>query len=332
MLASMSASSPTQPDAGAPPLTVAIPNYNGRDLLEQMLPTLAAQTFAPFETLIVDDGSTDDSCEWLCASWPQVRLVEHGRNRGITAALNTCLAEARSELVALLNNDLELDPGFLAELVRALKEHPRAGSASGKLIDYHRRELLDGAGDVLLWRGNGHRRGHGEPDLGQYDRPQAIFGACAGAALYRRAALEEVGPFDESFEAYFEDVDWSLRAQLAGWECRYAPHAIAYHMGSATVGAGLGDFTRYHLWRNGPWVLAKGLPLSLVARHAHQLVLGQAINLAVAVRDRKLAIWWRALRDCLRGMPAVLRKRRALQRARRRSPAELAALIDTRDG
>jgi len=297
-----------------------------------MLPTLVAQTFAPFEIVIVDDGSSDDSCAWLRASWPRVRLVEHGRNRGITAALNTCLAEAHTELVALLNNDLELDPGFLAALVAAMREHPHAGSAAGKLIDYHRRELLDGAGDVLLWRGHGHRRGHGERDRGQYDRPQPIFGACAGAAVYRRAALADVGLFDASLEAYFEDVDWSLRAQLAGWECRYEPRAVAYHMGSATVGAGLGDFTRYHLWRNGPWVLAKSLPLGLILRHLHQLALGQAINLAVAVRDRKLGIWRRSLRDCLRGMPAVLRERRVLQRTRRRSTAELAAVIDAREG
>ena len=295
-----------------------------------MLPSVAAQTLARFDVLVVDDGSDDGTAGWLRERWPRVELVEHGRNRGITAALNTCLSTPRTELVALLNNDLELDPRFLEELVRALQEHPRAGSATGKLLDYRRRDVLDGAGDVLLWRGNGHRRGHGEPDRGQYDGPQAIFGACAGAAIYRRSALAEVGPFDESFEAYFEDVDWSLRAQLAGYECRYVPTAVAYHMGSATVGAGLGDFTRYHLWRNGPWVLAKGLPLGLLARHLHQLALGQAINLAVAVRDRKLSIWWHALRDGLRGMPAILRKRRTAQRSRRRGARELGAIIDDR--
>ena len=310
------------------PLTVAIPSYNGRSLLEKMLPSLAAQTLERFDVLVVDDGSEDGTADWLGERWPEIELIEHGRNRGITAALNTCLSTPQTKLVALLNNDLELDPRFLEELVRAMEEYPQAGSAVGKLLDYHRRQLLDGAGDVLLWRGHGHRRGHGEPDFGQYDNPQAIFGACAGAAVYRRATLLDVGLFDETFEAFFEDVDWSLRAQVAGYDCRYVPTAVAYHMGSATVGEGLGDFTRYHLWRNGPWLIVKGLPLRLLARHLHQLALGQAINFAVAVRDRKLLIWWEAWRDALRGMPAILAKRRALQGARRRTVHELAAIID----
>ena len=119
-----------------------------------------------------------------------------------------------------------------------------------------------------------------------------------------------MGLFDEDFHALFEDVDWALRAQLAGCQCRYVPGAVAYHMGSATIGRGLNDFTRYHLWRNGVWLVVKGLPPRLLARHAHQLAAGQAINLAVACRDRKLGIWMRAWRDALRGMPRVLGKRR----------------------
>jgi GT2 family glycosyltransferase len=141
--------------------------------------------------------------------------------------------------------------------------------------------------------------------------------------MYRRSALEQVGPFDEDFFAFFEDVDWSLRAQVAGFQCRYVPSAVVYHMGSATIGRGLSDFTRYHLWRNGIWLVAKSFPARLLLRHAHQLALGQALNLAVAVRDRKLDIWLRSLRDALRAMPAVLRKRRAVRRSRRVNAAEL---------
>jgi GT2 family glycosyltransferase len=178
----------------------------------------------------------------------------------------------------------------------------------------------------------GARRGHGERDTGQYDEPRAIFGACGGAAVYRRSALETVGGLDEDFFALYEDVDWSLRAQLAGLSCRYVPTAVVYHMGSATIGRGLSDFTRYHLWRNTLWIIAKDLPASSLLRHAPQLVLGQLINLAVAVRDRKLGIWLRVWRDALRGLPGILRKRRDVAARRRISASELEAVVGVDGG
>jgi hypothetical protein len=309
-------------------LTVAIPTYNGRELLEVVLPSLAAQRYRDFDVVVVDDGSTDGTTGWLAAQWPDVEVVVQ-ENQGVTAALNACLrAGADTELVGLFNSDVELHPDCLGELVGALREHPEAGSASPKLLDFDRRDTIDGAGDVLRWAGHGHRRGHGERDRGQYDRPQAIFGPCAGAAVYRRSAIEVVGDFDADFHAFFEDVDWALRAQLAGLQCRYVPTAVVFHMGSATLGAGLTDFTRYQLWRNAVWLFAKGMPASLLARHAHQLAAGQLVNLAVAARDHKLGIWLRAWRDALAGLPRMVARRRRIQRARRVSPRELEGRLE----
>jgi GT2 family glycosyltransferase len=307
-------------------LTVAIATYNGRALLEGALASLDGQLFRDFCVLVVDDGSSDDSVSWLRDSRPEVELICQP-NRGVTAALNVCLSAPASELVMLLNNDVELHPDCLAELVAALDAHPQAGSATAKLIDFHDRDVLDGAGDVLLWSGNGHRRGHGERDRGQYDEPRAIFGACAAAAVYRRTTIARVGLLDEDFGAFFEDVDWALRAQLAGFDCRYVPSAVVFHMGSATLGAGLTDFTRYQLWRNAVWMLVKGMPTSLALRHAPQLLAGQLLNMAVAVRDRKLDIWLRAWRDALRGLPKMLERRRHIQATRRVSPRELGSRI-----
>jgi GT2 family glycosyltransferase len=291
-------------------LTAVVLNFDGRHLLETMLPSLAAQRLPGVRLMVLDNGSRDDSVRWLALQWPEVEVVCLPENVGVTRALNACLDAAGTEFVALLNNDLEMHPDCLGELVNALRAHPEAGSAGGKLLDFNERSVIDGAGDLFTWRGTGHRRGHGETDRGQYDEPRAIFGACGGAAVYRRSALQEVGPFDADFYAFFEDVDWSLRAQIAGFQCRYVPGAIVYHMGSATIGRGLSDFTRYHLWRN-----------------AHQLLFGQALNLAVALRDRKVSIWLRAWRDALREVPAVRRKRRAVQRSRRLRARELEARI-----
>jgi GT2 family glycosyltransferase len=328
----MAESLPTPSGAAAPLLTVAVLSYDGRHLLEVILPSLARQSFRDFEVVVVDNGSRDDTGAWLAEHWPQVQVVSLEHNVGVTAALNVCARAGRGELVGLFNNDLELDPDCLGELVAALREHPRAGWAGAKLRDFEQRDVIDGAGDVFTWAATGGRRGHGERDVGQYDRPRAIFGACGGAALYRRSALEQVGEFDEDFFAFYEDVDWNLRAQLAGLSCRYVPGAVVYHMGSATIGRGLSDFTRYHLWRNTLWIIAKDLPASALLRHAPQLLLGQLVNLAVALRDRKLGIWLRVWRDALRGLPRALRKRRAVQARRRIGWRELEAIVGADGG
>ncbi len=308
-------------------LTVAVLSYDGRHLLEVILPSLAAQSFRDFEVVVVDNGSRDDSVAWLAENWPEVEVVSLPQNVGVTAALNVCARAGHGELVGLFNNDLELEPDCLGEMVDALRSHPEAGWAAAKLRDFDRRELLDGAGDVFTWAATGGRRGHGEPDRGQYDAPREIFGACGGAAIYRREAFARVGEFDENFFAFYEDVDWNLRAQLAGLKCRYVPTAIVYHMGSATIGRGLSDFTRYHLWRNTLWIIAKDIPAGALARHAPQLALGQLLNLAVAIRDRKLTIWLRVWRDALRGLPRALRKRREVQARRTIGLAELEAVV-----
>jgi GT2 family glycosyltransferase len=278
--------------------------------------------------LVVDNGSSDGTAEWLAAEWPAVEVVALSANVGVTAALNIGLKAARgAEFVALLNNDLELEPDCLEELVAALRAHPQAGSAGTKLLDFHQRDVIDGTGDLLRWTGTATRRGHGERDVGRYDAPEALFGACGGAALYRRSALEDVGLLDEAFFAFYEDVDWALRAQLAGWDCRYVPSAVVYHMGSATLGRGLTEFTAYHLWRNAIWMIAKGFPLSALVRRAPLIVFGFALNLAAAWWDGKLDVWARAMRDAARGLPGALRRRCAVQRKRRRSLAELDAVI-----
>jgi GT2 family glycosyltransferase len=323
----MSASLPRASDEGSPHLTVAVLSYDGRHLLEVILPSLARQRFRDFEVVVVDNGSRDDTVTWLGEHWPQAEIVSLEHNVGVTSALNVCARAGSGALVALLNNDLELEQDCLGELVAALGEHPEAGWAGAKLRDFNERTIIDGAGDVFTWAATGGRRGHGERDSGQYDEPRAIFGACGGAAVYRRTVLAQVGEFDEDFFAFYEDVDWNLRAQLAGFSCRYVPSAVVYHMGSATIGKGLSDFTRYQLWRNTLWIIAKDLPAHSLLRHAHQLALGQLVNLAVAVRDRKLGIWLRVWRDALRGLPRMLAKRRDVQAKRRIDVGRLEAVV-----
>jgi GT2 family glycosyltransferase len=312
--------------AGKARLTVVVLNYNGRALLETMLASLAGQTCEGFGTVVVDNGSSDDSLDFLAEHWPSVQVVALESNVGVTAALNIGLRAAAGEYVALFNNDMELEPDCLGEMMRALVLHREAGSATPKMLDFVDRSVIDGAGDLLSWRGGGRRRGHGERDSGQYEEEEEIFGACGGSAMYRRAALQAVGGFDEAYFAYYEDIDWAFRAQLAGFRCRYVPSAVLYHRGSATLGRGMTDFNSYHLWRNPIWLIAKCFPAATLLRHAPGLLRGQLGNLYVAVRVRKPRVWARAMRDALRGLPAALRKRRAVQRTRVITGAELEAL------
>lgn len=317
------------PQPVRPVLTVAVLSYDGRHLLEIILPTLAAQEFRDFRVVVVDNGSSDGTSAWLAEHWPEATVVTLPENVGVTAALNVCVRAADTELVGLFNNDLELHPAALGELVAALRDHPEAASAGGKLIDFHDRSVLDGAGDSFAWTGAGFRRGHGEPDRGQYDEPREFFGACGGAAVYRRAAFDVVGPFDEQFFAFYEDVDWALRAQLAGYGCRYVPSAIVYHMGSATVGKATSEFAQYHLWRNAVWLIAKDYPAAVLVRHLPEIARARRRQLAEAMHMGRAGLWARAMGDALKGLPQPLRKRRAVQRTKRRSTRELEAIVAT---
>lgn len=245
-------------------VAVVIPNWNGARLLEGCLSSLRRQTFRSFETIVVDGGSEDGSAELVRASFPEARLLELGENRGFAAAANAGIRASSSELVALLNNDTEQDPGWLEALVRAADAHPEAGMFASKLLDFRDRRYLDGAGDAIRLSGLPYRLGHGERDRGQFDRPAYVFGACGAAALYRRRMLDEIGLFDEDFGSYCEDADLSFRAQLAGHRCLYVPEAVVYHVGSASTG-GKRSATATRLGtRNSLLLLAKNLPLPAV--------------------------------------------------------------------
>ncbi len=285
-------------------VSVAVLNYNGRHLLEVVLPSLAAQNYRDFEIMVVDDCSTDGSVVYLREQHPEVRVVSTGTaNVGVAAALNIAVRAAQSELVALLNNDIELDPDWLEELVAALERHPEASSASCKLLNYWRRDELDGAGDIFTRAGIAGRRGHGEPDRGQYDRGEYVFAPTAGAALYRSTALAAVGPFDESFYAYFEDADWGMRAQLLGHRCRYVPSAIAYHMGSATTRGELDPRYLLLLRRNLLALLLKDMPLAFLLRNAPRIAWAQLHLLARSARAGGLAVQCKRWLTCFAAHP-----------------------------
>jgi GT2 family glycosyltransferase len=306
--------------------TVVIPNWNGRELLPICLDSLRRQSM-PADVIVVDDGSTDGSAGLVRERYPEVRLIELGENRGFAAAVNAGIRASRSDCVALLNNDAEAAPGWLAGLVEALDTHADAGSAASKMLDYADRTRIDGAGDAFTWVGNAYRIGHGERDLGQYDAPAWVFGACAGAAIYRRQMLDALGLFDEAFFAYYEDADLSFRAQLAGYSCRYVPEAVVYHVGSATTGRS-SDRTLYLQTRNRIALVLKNYPARFLAEKLPQVLRFQLDVLRRAQASGRLPIVARALQGAAADAPRALHARRATQHLRTVSDRALAAIID----
>ncbi|HKG63821.1 MAG TPA: glycosyltransferase family 2 protein, partial [Solirubrobacteraceae bacterium] len=248
-----------------PDVTLAIVNYNGRRHLEDLLGSVQRQTYADYVVHVVDDASTDDGREYVEHEWPQVRWLCADANQGISATMARAAASAETEFVAVLNNDLELDERWLEELVAALRARPGAAAVEGKTLEFGRRTHLDGAGDLLRRNGYPDRRGQGQPDDGRFDAACEIFAVSGTAALYRRAAFDDVGLYDVDFRGYYEDVDWGFRARLRGWSAWYVPAARAFHKGSASVGREPGPFTSLII-RNQILMLVKDVPWPLALR------------------------------------------------------------------
>ena len=236
-------------------VALVIPNHNGAHWLPGVLESVAGQTVAPAEVLVVDDGSTDGSAQ-LAAGFDGVRVLPLASNGGFARAANAGVAAVAAEAVALVNTDVVLAPDWLELAVAALERDPRAAAVATKLVDLDDPAILYSAGDVLRRDGVCEQRGRFERDSGLYDAPGEVFSACAGAALYRRAALHAAGGFDERLGTYLEDVELGLRLRLAGWRCRWEPRAVARHAGGGSSAA----------LRHGPGAWAERNTLLLVAR------------------------------------------------------------------
>jgi hypothetical protein len=310
----------------SPRLTIVIPNWNGERFLRLCLTSLRRQTLGAFETILVDNDSSDGSIGLVRRDFPEVRVISMRENRGFSAAANAGIEASTTEYVALLNNDTEVDPGWLQALFRAADEHPEAGLFASKLVDFYDRRVLDGAGDALRLSGLPYRLGHGEVDRGQFDHPAYVFSACGAAAMYRREMLDDVGLFDEDFVSYCEDGDLSFRAQLAGYRCLYVSDALVYHMGSASTGKRSATATRLGT-RNSLSLLVKNLPLSAVPHVLPFFVLGQLARLLTAAATGSLGAHLRGLAESWHHLPIMLEKRRRIQKNRRTSDVKIRGIL-----
>ena len=310
-----------------PLASIIIPNYNGLRFLTPCLDALRAQTYPREHTeiILVDDASTDNSVAFVAEHYPEVRSSNWRTTAAWPSGATQARGPPRGELLVMLNNDTEAEPGWLAALVEAATANPQAGAIASKMLLFDRRDTLHNAGDVMGVDGIPRNRGVWQRIAGQFDAQPQIFGGCGGGVMYRRAAWEQTGGFDERLFMYLEDVDLAWRLRLVGWDAVFAPAARLYHHLSATGGGALAS---YYVGRNTIWVIAKDMPGPLIRRHFGRIVRAQWRITWDALRAWRGASARARLRGQLAGvigLPRVLGWRRQTQALDRRpSPRSVA--------
>lgn len=298
-----------------PRTAVVVPNWNGKTSLKACLDSLLAQA-EPAVIIVVDNGSTDGSVDFIEQNYPATLLVRHEKNLGFAGGVNAGIKRAIAigcDFVALFNNDAVADKDWLKQLATAMADE-KIGIVTSKICAADKSHL-DSTGDIYTTWGLPFPRGRGEPVSDKYDDDTLIFGASGGASLYRVAALKQIGLFDEDFFAYYEDVDISFRAQLAGWKVAFVPKAICYHEISATSSK-IKNFSTYQTMKNLPMLFWKNVPWRLMPIMLPRFYLAYNAFYVSAARRGQL---WPALKGELAfvmRLPRVLIKRRKIQKSR----------------
>lgn len=291
-------------------IDIIIPNLNGKKFLKACLKSLELQSYQDFNLILVDNGSTDDSVNIVKCNFPLAKIISFNKNMGFSYAVNAGIKASSSPFIFLLNNDTELDKYCLEELVKAANYKKECDFFATKMINFNNRDLLDGAGDSYLRGGVGYKLGTMEKDSEFYNNSRHVFGACAGAAMYRRSLFKEIGTFDNNFFAYLEDVDLNFRACSRGKQCWYVSAARVYHIGSATTGSRVNDVTIYLSTRNNLNILLKNYSITLLLFCAPTIIVYQIVWFCFVLKKRRVLAYIKGVFSFLRESPKMLEKRR----------------------
>lgn len=293
---------------------------NHRPYLKRCIESVLSQTYTNIELLVLDNGSSDGSVEFIKANFPNVTIVENGRNLGYAGGHNKAIRMTRGDFLIPLNPDVFMEPHFVAEAIKAIQADNRVGIVSGKLYQWENQDgqqRLDSVGLVISKARRNRDRGFGEIDHGQYEQPEYVLGASGSAPIYRRVMLEEIKVgedyFDEDMFAYREEIDIAWRAHLRGWQALYVPTAIAYHVRgySPTKRKSLPRLNRRLHFRNRYLVMLKCDSCSNMLRHLPHILGFEILAFGyVLLREPHLLLgYW----DVLRLLPKMIQKRRIIQ-------------------
>jgi len=303
--------------------------------------SLRGQTYQNFETILVDNGSIDDSVDFAKKHYGDfIRIIRNDKNLGFTGGNNVGIQASKGEYIVLLNNDTWVDPHWLEELAKATRFDPPIGMWGSKVCSYYQRDRIEGVGELIYWDGLCRARGQYEQDHGQYNVIEEILFPPGCGAMYRKSLFDEIGLFDEDFFAYADDSEIGIRARLAGWRCLYVPRAIIYHKNSGTGGQH-SPFKAFYVERNRFWVTLKYFPLPLLLftpfftiwRFAFQAY-GALSHQGAAGKFTQMHSPWHligilfnAYGSGFRGLPKMWKKRRRLSRLRKVSFGEIFSLF-----
>lgn len=269
--------------------TVIIPNYNGMKYLEPCLTSLFASEpqgedgTVSFCVTVVDNGSDDGSVDYIRQHFPQVKLICFEENKGFCAAVNAGILASDTPFVLLLNNDTTVEDKFVSFMTEAISENAGFFSVGAKMVSMQEPDRVDTAGDFYCALGWAFARGKGKA-ASRYTRACDIFSACAGAAIYRRDVLEQIGLFDETHFAYLEDMDLGYRARLYGYRNRFEPRAVVHHAGSAFSGSRYNAFKVRLSSRNSVYLIGKNMPPLQILINLPFLVMGFLVKYLFFVR------------------------------------------------
>lgn len=324
---------------------IVIANWNGKEYLEKCLPALRNQTYKNFKTILVDNGSSDDSVFFVERNFPEVGLIRLGKNTGFARANNLGIQKAFADenirYLITLNNDTQATKDYLEKLIECAKNHPRAGSVQPKVLNFFEKTIIDSTGILIHFDMSAINRGQKEKDTGQYEKEEEIFGASASAALYVREALEKIkfsngDYFDSDYFAYYEDVDLAWRLRLAGFSSVYCPKSKVYHVHSAT-GKSYSPFKSFHIHRNQYYNILKNLPFYFMLKALAFMPIRYCLLLASVLRKKgpaaKLAkntkeegivrIVLRSWMQIIKNLPILMRKRKFIQKNKTVKNAEI---------
>ena len=266
-------------------VSVVTPNYNGEKFLKTFLESLNNDSEYIGEVIIIDNGSSDSSLNYLknnSFNFPLV-IIENDENLGFAPAVNQGIEKAQHEYIFSINNDTEIKRGSIKAMIDLISSDDEIFSVQAKMLQYDNKRLIDDVGDeynLLAWTkktGENH-------DTGEYVEVREIFSSCAGAAMYKKSLLMEIGMFDANFFAYMEDVDLAIRSRIHGYKNMLCPDAVVYHIGSATSGSRYNEFKVRLAARNNVWVVYKNLPIPLKILNFIFLFLGFLIKYVFFVR------------------------------------------------
>ena len=319
---------PNSPKGSPLKVSVVVPNWNGMRFVGMCLDSLAKLDFEDYEVIVVDNGSADGSREMIEEQYPDVKLLKLPDNMGFAIACNEGIKASNAEYIVLLNNDIEVTPDWLRELYEGMERHPECGMGTTKMMFLDQRDVFYNTGDLFHSWSAGGGRGQGEKDVGQYEKEDYVFGACAGAGIYRREFFNQVGLFDEDFFIFAEDVDLNMRGQLQGLKAVYLPKAKVYHIGTATVGL-YSDRYVYLCKRNDIWVFIKNYSLKMYFKYLSSIWKHQFADIKYFTYRGQGQVLLKSKWDALKLLPQMLYRRNKIQSTRTTSDFEIQKSIIT---